>query len=141
MSPRAGSRVTPCTAADARARLRKAESFLTGAELVLETGDDADLDLPAVAAALAVLAGIAASDAACCRALGEYPRGQDHQQAVRLLATVTPKGTQMAKDLKRLLDRKDNAHYGVISTTDNEARDMLTWAQRLVVAARIVVQR
>ena len=48
MSPRAGSRVIPCTAADARARFRKAESFLTGAELVLETGDDADLDLPAV---------------------------------------------------------------------------------------------
>jgi hypothetical protein len=141
MSPRAGSRVTPCTASDARARSRKAESFITGAELVLEMGDDADLDLPAVAAALAVLAGIAAADAACCSALGEHARGQDHQQAVRLLGTVAPNGTQMAKDLKRLLDRKDNAHYGVITTTENEARDMLTWAQRLVTGARAVVRR
>ena len=141
MSPRASSRVTPCTAADGRARLRKAESFLTGAELVLEMGDDSDLDLPAVAAALAVLAGIAAADAACCTALGEHSRGQDHQLAVRLLATVTPHGTQMAKDLKRLLNRKDNAHYGVISTTENEARDMLTWAQRLITASLTVVQR
>jgi len=108
---------------------------------VLELGDDSDLDLPAVAAALAVLAAIAASDAACCSALGEHSRGQDHQQAVRLLGTVTPGGTQMAKDLKRLLDRKDNAHYGIIATTGTDARDMLTWARRLIDRAQTVVQR
>ncbi len=144
MSPRAGSRVTPCTPADARGRLRKAESLITGAELVLEAGDDANLDLPSVAAALAalaVLAGIAASDAACCSALGEHSRGQDHQQAARLLATVSPHGTRMGKDFKRLLDRKVNAHYGFMSTTESEARDMLAWAQRLVTDARSAVQR
>jgi len=40
--------------------LRKAQSFVTGAELALGVGDDPLLDLPGVAAALAVLAGIAA---------------------------------------------------------------------------------
>jgi len=44
-----------------------------------------------VAAALAVLAGIAASDAACCAALGRRSRGDDHRQAVpSQLAGLTP---------------------------------------------------
>jgi len=60
VSPRASARTAPCTPADARARLRKAQSFVTGAELALGVGDDPLLDLPGVAAALAVLAGIAA---------------------------------------------------------------------------------
>lgn len=141
MSPRPTGRVASCTPADARSRLRKAQSFLTGAELIVELGDDVDLDLPAVAAALAVLAGIAASDAACCSTLGEYSRGPDHREAERLLATVHPEGPQMAKDLKRLLDRKDNAHYGFISTTAAEAGDMIAWAARLVASAERVLTR
>jgi hypothetical protein len=56
------------------------------ADLVL--GDDSDLATPSVAAALAVLAGIAASDAACCARLGRRPRGQDHATATTLLRTV-----------------------------------------------------
>ncbi len=141
MTPRATGRVTACTTADARARLRKAQSFVTGAELVLELGEETGLDLPAVAAALSVLAGIAAADAACCSALGERSRGQDHRQAEQLVATVLPHGPQMAKDLTRLLERKDNAHYGVISTTEQEARDMLGWAKRLVGDAQRVLDR
>ena len=61
MSPRTSTRTAPCTPADGRARLRKAQSFVTGAELALGVGDDPVLDLPGVAAALAVLAGIAAA--------------------------------------------------------------------------------
>ena len=139
MTLRAGGRVTPCTTADARARLRKVQSLVTGAELVLEVGEDPGLDLPAVAAALSVLAGIAAAAAACCSALGERSRGQDHRQAEQLVATVLPHGPQMAKDLKRLLERKDNAHYGVIGTTEKEARDLLGWAKRLVGDAQRVL--
>ena len=143
MTSRAAGRVTPCTpaAARARARLRKAQSFVSGAELVLELGEGTGLDLPAVAAALSVLAGIAAADAACCSALGERSRGQDHRQAEQLVAAVLPHGPQMAKDLKRLLERKDNAHYGVISTTEKEARDMLGCANRLVGDAQRVLDR
>ena len=141
MSSRSGGRVAPCTPADARARLRKAQSFITDAELVLELGDQTGLDLPAVGAALSVLAGIAAADAACCSVLGERSRGQDHRQVEQLVATVLPHGPQMAKDLRRLLERKDNAHYGVISLTENEARDMVGWAKRMVGDGQRVVHR
>ena len=134
-------RTAPCTAGDARARLRKAESFILGAELALEVGDDPNLDLPAVAAALAVLAGIAAADAACCAAIGEHARGQSHHEAVALVRTIEPQGEQLAKDLRRLLDRKDNAHYGSISISATDAQDMLSWAKRMLVGAGDVVTR
>lgn len=138
MSPRGSARTSPCTFADGRARLRKAQSFVTGAELALGVGDDPLLDLPGVAAALAVLAGIAAADAACCAALGERSRGQGHQEAIALVRTVRPHGVQMARDLERLI-QKDNAHYGMISTTDTEAKAMIAWAQRLITCASAIV--
>lgn len=138
MSPRGPARTAPCTPADGRARLRKAQSFVTGAELVLGVGDDPLLDLPGVAAALAVLAGIAAADAACA-ALGERSRGQGHQEAIALVRTVRPHGVQMVRDLDRLIQKKDNAHYGMISTTEAEAAAMIGWAQRLITSASAVV--
>ncbi len=49
------------------ARLAQAKKFAEVAALCV--GDPSDDTLPQVAAALAVLAGIAASDAACCIAL------------------------------------------------------------------------
>jgi len=102
--------------------LRKAQSFVTGAEL-----------------ALAVLAGIAAADAACCAALGERSRGQAHQEAIALVGTVRPHGVQMGRDLERLIQKKDNAHYGMISTTDTEAHAIIAWAQRLITCASAIV--
>lgn len=51
-----------CTREDAVVRLAQAESFLLVADLV--RGDATDVATPSVAASLAVLAGIAASDAA-----------------------------------------------------------------------------
>ncbi|HWH32493.1 MAG TPA: hypothetical protein VNU01_07460 [Egibacteraceae bacterium] len=81
------------------------------ARLVIE--DDTDAVAPGVAASLAVLAGIAASDAACCARLKVRARGTDHQEAVALLAGVEPHGKRMARDLDRILKRKDDAHYGL----------------------------
>lgn len=46
MSPRASARTAPCTPANARARLPKAQSFVTGAELALGVVNDPLLDLP-----------------------------------------------------------------------------------------------
>jgi hypothetical protein len=64
------ARTAACSRADAANRLKQAESFLYVAALVLgeEVGnrDEGGLVLSGVSAALAVLAGIAASDAACC---------------------------------------------------------------------------
>jgi len=109
MAPK-GVRTSTCTPQDARSRLRQAEAFVMAADLVLS--DDTDTATPGVAAALAVLAGIAASDAACCVKLGRRPRGQHHRDAVDLVATVVPHGDAMGKDLARLLVAKDESHHG-----------------------------
>lgn len=49
---------------------------------------DPDPDWASAAAALAVLAGIDPSDAACCKALGGRWRGQDHHDAEALLEQI-----------------------------------------------------
>jgi dTDP-4-dehydrorhamnose 3,5-epimerase len=64
------------------------------------------------AATLAVDAGIAAADAACCKALGRRNRSQNHRDAVALLSQVKPGGTEAANGLERLLGLKDDAQYG-----------------------------
>ena len=135
---RAKSRTQACNRQDAVNRLAQAESFLVAAELV--TADESDVANPGVAAALAVLAGIAASDAACCAKLGVRPRGQSHADAVAVLATVAPDGTAMAKDLGRLLNRKDDSHYGVAFVSPGDAERMIGWASRLLARARAAVE-
>jgi hypothetical protein len=131
-------RTQRCDRREASNRLAQAEQFLFVAELVLDDGSD--VAGPGVAGALTVLAGIAASDAACCARLGERPRGDAHHEAVGLLATVEPGGKAMAKDLKRLLDRKDDAQYGMAFLGMVEARKMVTWAKRLLDGGRVAVE-
>lgn len=132
------SRTHPCDRRDALNRLAQAESFVVAAELV--TADESDVANPGVAAALAVLAGIAASDAACCAKLGVRSRGQSHDDAVAVLATVAPHGPEMAKDLSRLLSRKDDSHYGVAFVSTSDADRMIGWAKRLLTRARAAVE-
>lgn len=126
---------SPCTRAQAQERLAQARTHLGAAELVLDDGEFAG-----VAAALAVLAGVAASDAACCARVAVHHRGSDHQAAVQLLATVDPGGTSMAKDLQRLLDRKDAAHYGFTGVAATDERRMVSWARRLIERAQAAVE-
>ena len=71
MSPRVAGRAEACGRREAQARLDQARAFLDVAKLVGEQDDD--LATPNVAASLAVLAGIAASDAVCCAVLGRRP--------------------------------------------------------------------
>jgi HEPN domain-containing protein len=133
------ARAQDCTRENALSRLQQAESFVEVAELVI-TGGDNDIATPGVAAALAALAGIAASDAACCAKLKMRPRGRDHKEAVPMLATVHPHGPQMAKDLERLLNRKDDAHYGLHLIGKGDAEKMVEWAKRIVGNARKVLE-
>ena len=135
MSGRSG-RAEMCGRPEARTRLSHARAFADTAELVLDVHDNTSLN---VAASLAVLAGVAASDAACCAVLGQRPRGQDHQEAVKLLSGIASGGAEMGKDLGRLLDMKDNAQYGVIYVSEAKARQAVKWAQRIVEAAETVV--
>jgi|GEM_PF-6780919 len=63
---RSATRTQPCSVAQARTRLEHSRKFLEVAELV--AGETGEVEYASAAAALAVLAGIAASDAACCAA-------------------------------------------------------------------------
>ena len=45
----------------------------------------------------------------------------------------------MAKDLDRLVSRKDSVHYGAAVVSAAEAARMVTWAARLVERARAAV--
>jgi hypothetical protein len=68
-------RTRPATSESARVRLRSAQAFLEVADLVLDEKDR--VEMPGVAAGLAVLAGIAGSDATCACRLGVIHRGDD----------------------------------------------------------------
>jgi hypothetical protein len=138
MTRRSG-KTAECDSAAARVRLRQAESFVSVAESVLAEPADGNLPLPGVAAALAVLAGIAASDAACCSRLGRVHRGPDHADAIDLVRTVEPDGKQLANDLTRLLAIKDDVHYGAIAISAADASAAVNRARRMVNTARDIV--
>jgi hypothetical protein len=128
------SRTASCGVTEGRTRLRTAQAYLEVAGSVLDERDrDEYLN---VAAGLAVLAGIAASDAICCARLGCRHRGDDHRGAAELLRTATSDGAELANALLRLLDLKDAAHYGVLVVASRKARDAVRWSTRLVDRAR-----
>ena len=129
MSPRSKGRIETCGPGQARTRLEQALAFLEVAEMVGTEEDE--LATPGTAAALAVLAGIAASDAVCCVALGQRSRTQDHKGAISLLRQVAPDGQAMARDLERLLAIKDDAHYGLLHVSRQRAASALRQARRL----------
>jgi hypothetical protein len=135
------SRTAPCGAAEAQSRLRTARAYLEVAALVLDERDrDEYLN---VSAGLAVLAGIAASDSICCVRLRSRHRGDDHRGAADLLRRATPDGPELARTLLRLLDLKDEAHYGVmvVAPPYRKARDAHKWAARLVERAAQETER
>ncbi|HEV3092909.1 MAG TPA: hypothetical protein VGY30_00180 [Solirubrobacteraceae bacterium] len=130
MTARAATRTQACSEQEAKTRLAHARKFLEVAELVANQGDD--LEYSSAAAALAVLAGIAASDAACCKALGRRSRGQDHRAALELVEQVEPGGGNASKALRRLLTLKDEAHYGLFDVSGADLKTALRQARTLV---------
>lgn len=140
MTPRREDRSQPGGRPEAAARLTQARKFLEVAKLVQE----AEGDLPSsasVAASLAVLAGIAASDAACFAALGRRSRGQSHHSAEMLLQQIVPEGTKAAQALSRLIDLKDAAHYGLINLTPPKLKNALRDATQLIDFAAQLLDR
>jgi hypothetical protein len=100
------------------------------ADLVLDEKDR--VEMPGGAAGLAVLAGVAGSDAICARRLGAIHRGDDHRGAAALLRDATPDGKKLASTFLRLIDIKDEAHYGLLLVPPRKARDAVRWAGQLV---------
>src|SRR3954464_6238098 len=127
---RSSSRTQVCSREQARNRLGHADKFLEVAEMT--AGEAGDVEYAGAAAALAVLAGIAASDAACCAALGRRSRGDDHQQAPPPLEQVEPGGPKAAKALRRLLSLKDEAQYGFFDVGGQNLQAAIRQANTLV---------
>jgi hypothetical protein len=148
MTPARGRR-RPCSAADARSRRDQAKAYLDTAKLVRsESGKPDDVNFDHVAAGNAVLAAIAAADAITCRLLGERSRGQDHRQAIDLLAQVrygtgtasdqTKRARGLASALAVALDLKDDSHYGTLMVSGNQLQRLIRAAEKLVAAADTV---
>lgn len=135
-------RTARCTPADAKKRASiAAVAYLEAAEWILQERSDLKAENLSVAAGTAVLAGIAASDAICGRRLGEYHRGDDHRAAIDLLRLAVPDGRQLSMKLQRLLDVKDEAHYGIYFVSTREASEAIKAARMLVGRALSEVQR
>ncbi|MCG2801807.1 MAG: hypothetical protein L6311_06900 [Cellulomonas sp.] len=129
MSPKGLPRMQDMTAAEVRIRAEAAQKFVDVAAMVHT--DVSDPSYPQVTGSLAVLAGIAASDAVCGHVLKQRPKGQDHKQAVDVLTSFR-EGESLGATLGRLLDQKNNAHYGTTYLTRARAEAMLDQARRMV---------
>lgn len=88
-------------------RLAKAKQFLQVADDARELAHDDEVADAAVT--LYIHAGIAAADAICAATVGKHARGENHQQAIRLLETVD---REASRQLKTLLGMKTRAGYG-----------------------------
>ena len=115
---------TPCTIADARARLREAEAYLEAAQPV---GD------PESIAANAIHAAVAAAEAVCCVALRERSADGSPLAAVELLSRVD---RSLSAALKRAMDRQIQAAYESREISVSDARMCLRQAVLLLDAAR-----
>jgi hypothetical protein len=133
-------RTQACGGPQARERLAQAKSFLEVAELVADESDP-NLEFGGVAASVAVLAGIAAADAACCQVLGKRSRSENHHDAEALLEVITPGGKKAASQLRQLIEIKDTAHYGLISISTAQLKRSLRQATQLVDFADEVLRR
>ena len=125
----------PCDRVVAQGRLHKAVQFWEAAEIVRECADD-QAEVGDAYVTLAVHAGIAASDAICCLALGRHAQGDDHQVAVKLLGTVRPDGTALGTSLSALLAIKTKAGYSHRPVNAGDRGRAQRQAEKLVMAAR-----
>jgi len=112
-------------------RLSDARAFLQQANLSLRLVDGPRRNSTVVSSA--VLAGIAASDAACALALGVVSAGA-HDQAVKLLARVSG-STRAVGDLSKLVAIKTAAQYTGKSMAERQSTDAIMRALRLIVFA------
>lgn len=83
----------------------------------------------------AVLAGIAAADAICCRRLGRRAAGDDHQQALALLEDTGDVGMEARGQLETLLSIKNKAQYEEVDPTVTEAKRAIRAMRSILVLA------
>lgn len=125
-------RVQPCSATTSEGRLARAIEFFDSAE------DERERHPERANAWVThyILAGIAAADVVCCRALGQHAQGDNHVQAVALLRTVQPDGPELSIALGVLLGMKAKAGYGERPVSAEDRTRASRRAKQLVDAAR-----
>jgi hypothetical protein len=117
---------------EAEIRRQQAHDFFKAAELVTELADPELIsNVGNVIGSLAVLSGVAASDAICGRVLGERSAADGHAEAVRLLKRATPHDNYSAQ-LRRLIDVKSEAQYSSNLITDARAAEFMVSARKLL---------
>jgi len=128
--------VTPRTVrADAeirRGRLAKAEQFAAAAIVVQDLADESEAVGDAFVT-LCVHAGIASADVICATRLGEHARGEHHDEAVALLASVDKPASA---HLRALLGMKTLAGYNHAPVSADRARRAGRAMAALLEAAR-----
>jgi hypothetical protein len=135
---RTKTRTQDCGKAHAKTRLEDARQQLAYAEL---HGKNSTPSERKASVATAVLAAIAATDAACCHALGERSRSEDHRDAVDLVNHVAPGGAAAGKKLQRLLSLKDESQYGFGGMGAQKHDIAIRHARALVEFAEQTLQR
>lgn len=115
--------------ADARGRLDNARAHRRAAEDALALLGEGDNTNPV--RSLAVIAAIAYADALTARFGGVLNR-QDHGAAVQTLRNVLGNRllNERARDFTRILEQKDEAHYGVRRGRQSEAQVTIQALQR-----------
>lgn len=131
-----GRGVTPRTVrADASVRagrLAKAEQFAAAATVVHELADEA-ADVADVYVTLCVHAGIASADVICAARPAALARGEQHDEAVALLASVD---RSASRHLRSLLGMKTLAGYSHAPISADRARRAGRATETLLEAAR-----
>lgn len=117
---------------DARAHLAKAKEFLEAAELAL------DAELFNAATSDAVVSGINSKDAICLKLTGTTAKSDDHNAAPAELRRAGKAGADLEATFKRLLNLKSRSQYQTGSVQRRQARDAVTWAERMYIGARSV---
>ena len=112
----------------AETRLSDAQAYLQQAEISFELVEGPRRHATVVSSA--VLAGIAASDAACALALGMVSTGA-HDQAVRMLGRVSG-STKAVGNLSKLLALKTAAQYTGKAIAERQAAEAIVRARRLI---------
>ena len=126
-------RTVKCTPTTRSGRRAKAEQFKDAAATVRTLADEAS-DVADAYVTLLIHAGIAASDVICCARLGEHSMGENHAQAIRLLATAVD--SQLAGDLETLLKMKTKAGYSEKPISGSDLARAERAADRLLLAMR-----
>jgi len=135
VNPRASQRTRRCSEQTIAGRRAKALEFWQSARDLDALADSPD-DRTDAYISLCVLAGIAAADVICCKRLGEHSDGENHNEAIAMLARVDRK---LSRHLKALLDRKTSSGYRETSSGRADKRAAGRAAQALVDAALEIV--